>query len=232
MSRDRCARAIAKPAGPTVSWPTTPCASADGFVVLARGEPPTRMLVMTKSAPSTHARDRVVQRHGARPARARREAGDDLEPRPIGVEERDLGERQAAADQAVDEQRHADAGAADDGELHAASSRRLAHAGSAVAPRQRIDAAGHPRGLRADVIAEAKRRVQRTVAERRGEKAGVERVAGAGRVEHRDARQPAAARTAPSAMTIAPRAPSLMTVRRASVAPAADGRAQRSRHGA
>jgi hypothetical protein len=46
--------AMAKPAGPTVSWPTTPCAIVVASSAARCAMPPTRILAITKSAPVMH----------------------------------------------------------------------------------------------------------------------------------------------------------------------------------
>ena len=119
--------AIAKPAGPTVSWPTTPWAM-DVASSVARW----------RDAADADAGDDEVGAVDARLGRRRApctgtpcamrdgEVGDDGQPRLVDVVEVDPIDLQGGAREAADEQRHAHAGAADDGELHDASSGAVA----------------------------------------------------------------------------------------------------------
>ena len=92
--------------------------------------PPTRMLVKTKSAPVDALGDRLAERD-ARRARPSAAATPPMVARRVLVDvvERDLVDRQIGARQPADEQRHADARAADDRDLHARPRRRPAPVG-------------------------------------------------------------------------------------------------------
>ena len=171
--------AIAKPAGPTVSWPTIPWRCAVASSRTRRSMPPTRMLVNTKSAPV----DALVDRPAQRDARAARTSAPATPPMIarrslIGVVERDLVDRQIGVRQAADEQRRAHAGAADDGDFHG---RSLAHGSS----RRR----GRPMSPPAASVDRAPTKLPIRRHSRGGrppsratEEAAVERVAGPGRI--------------------------------------------------
>ena len=85
--------AIANPAGPTVSWPTTPCAMAVASSCARCSAPPTRMLVMTKSAPSIAGFGRRDAVTATPPATRPRDRRSPL-PRRVDVEEGDALDRQ------------------------------------------------------------------------------------------------------------------------------------------
>ena len=90
--------AIAKPAGPIVSWPTTSCASAVASSFARCAAPPTRMLVMTKvGAFDRGFRRRLGSRdlHTARHLRG--EAGDHAQAILVDVVERDVADLQVGA---------------------------------------------------------------------------------------------------------------------------------------
>ena len=204
---------MAKPAGPTVSWPTTPCAIVVASSLPRWAMPPPRMLVMTKSAPVMHGSGVACACTGMPGAMRPARVGDEGEPRLVDVVEVDAIDGERRAGESAGEQRHAHAGAADDGELHDGLLEERADRG-----RERFAAATAFRGRAACVLGEAPpaasrgaaaRRVRRrargrgrahgvaggqahrrrAAAQPRGEKAGAEGVAGAGRVHGRDPRR-------------------------------------------
>ena len=162
--------AMAKPAGPTVSWPMHAKGNAGGLVFGA-----------LRGAAHADARDHEVGALDGRFGRGRarhadagghllRQAGDDAPGAP-GRCRRGRSREMRRSDRARPpvKQRHADAGAADDGDLHDSPCVSCRRGARLVARRQAL------RG--------------RLAAHPGDQEAGVERIAGAGGVHHLHARR-------------------------------------------